>query len=255
MAKFSIQFCDTDRQCRFCLIGSDACPSKGTGSPSHFWTSSKLEQLGYPSIFQLSNFCLNCQKRWNLAGTRCNFDKWSPTNFFRLLEITKQLLTFKQGYRPAYSSADWLHHNHHSPCPQSIRFPWPKRYHSLTLSHKLYVLCHKSLKDISPRIGYHNKERLGLVYTYSQYDRELMKLDINIGESANQAFWSGSIGPQRRVASMGNDHKTDDIFSVCYTKCFRNKSESVSATKKKFFKRKGFHLENICEMKVFSKRK
>jgi len=38
-----------------------------------------------------------------------------------------------------------------------------KRYNSLTLSHKLHVLCHKSLKDISPRIGYHNKERLRLV--------------------------------------------------------------------------------------------
>ena len=28
-----------------------------------------------------------------------------------------------------------------------------------------YVLCHKSLKDIYPRIGCHNKERLRLVYT------------------------------------------------------------------------------------------
>jgi len=58
------------------------------------------------------------------------------------------------------SSTHWLHHNHHSPCAQSIRFSWPKRYHSLTLRHKLYVLCHKFLKDISPRIGYDNNERL-----------------------------------------------------------------------------------------------
>jgi len=31
----------------------------------HIWRSSKLEQLGYPSIFQLWNFCLNCQKGWH----------------------------------------------------------------------------------------------------------------------------------------------------------------------------------------------
>jgi len=37
---------------------------------------------------------------------------------------------------------------------------WPKRYHSLTLRHKLYVLCHKFLKDISPRIGYNTNARL-----------------------------------------------------------------------------------------------
>ena len=35
-----------------------------------------------------------------------------------------------------------------------------KRYHSLTLRHKLYVLCHKFLKDISSRIGYDNNKRL-----------------------------------------------------------------------------------------------
>jgi len=63
------------------------------------------------------------------------------------------------------------------------RFLWPKRYHSLTLSHKLCVLFHKSLKDISPSIGYHSKEKLRLVYTYAQYDRELLEPDTDIGES------------------------------------------------------------------------
>ena len=97
-----------------------------------------------------------------------------------------------------------LHHNHHSPCAQSTRFPWPKRYHSLTLSHKLYVLCHKSLKDIFSRIGYHDKERLRLVYTYAQYDRELLKPDIDTGESPNQAFSSGKTGPQRGGGTHGS---------------------------------------------------
>ena len=57
-----------------------------------------------------------------------------------------------------------------------------------TLNHKLHVLYHKSPKDISSRIGYYSKEKLRLVYTYAQYDRELMEPDIDIGESANQAF-------------------------------------------------------------------
>jgi len=52
-------------------------------------------------------------------------------------------------------------------------------------------------------IGYHNKERLRLVYTYAQYDRELLEPDIDIGESANQAFSSGNTGPEQRVARMG----------------------------------------------------
>jgi len=248
MAKFSIQFCDTDRQCRFCLIGSDACPSKGTGSPSHFWTSSKLEQLGYPSIFQLSNFCLNCQKRWDLAGTRCNFDKWSPTNFFRLLEITKQLLTFKQGYRPAYSSADWLHHNHHSPCPQSIRFPWPKRYHSLTLSHKLYVLCHKSLKDISPRIGYHNKEILAI-------QSRATGARHRHGKSANQAFSKWKHWPSTDGGTHGPRPQNWCDFFRFVSRSVSETKVSVSEKKLFFKKRKCLNLKNICEMKVFSKRK
>ena len=107
--------------------GSDAYPSKSTGSPLHFWRSSKLEQLGYPSIFQLSNFCL-----------------WSRATGAR--KTTR--------------------------------------------------------------------------------------------ESANQTFSSGNTGPQRRVAR--NRHgpppqKWCDIFSICFKKCFRNKSESVSETNIKFF--------------------
>jgi len=52
---------------------------------------------------------------------------------------------------------------------------------------------------------------------------------------------------------MGHDHKTDAIFFDFFTKCFRNKNESVSETKKNFFETKMFLLENICEMKGLSK--
>jgi len=62
--------------------------------------------------------------------------------------------------------------------------------------------------------------------------------------------------PSTEGGTHGHDHKTDAIFSVCFTKCFRNKSESVSETKiNVFLKRKCFYLQNICEMKVFSKQK
>jgi len=56
----------------------------------------------------------------------------------QMIPYLKSRISFElcnQGYRPAYSSGDLLHHNHHS-CAQSIRFSWPKRYHSLTPSHK-----------------------------------------------------------------------------------------------------------------------
>jgi len=89
--------------------------------------------------------------------------------------------------------------------------------------------------------------------TYAQYDRELLEPDIDIG---NQAFSSGNTGPQKRVnACMGHDDKTDAIVlrfvlqnvSETKVKVFRNENEI-------FLKRKEL-LENICETKVFSKRK
>ena len=206
-----------------------------------------LEHLGCLSIFHSSNFCLNCQKRWYLACTRCNLDKRSQIKFFRLPKITNQLLTFQPKLQASIFQY-WLTASQSpSSCAQFIRFSWQKRYHSLTLSHKLYVLCHKSLRDISPRIGYH-KERPSL-HVRAILSRAA-EPDIDIGESANQAFSSGNTGPQRRVARMGHDEKTDAIFSVYFTKCFRSKSENVSETKIKIF-----WNENVFIQKTFAKRK
>jgi len=85
--------------------------------------------------------------------------------------------------------------------------------------------------------GCHNKERLRLVYKYAQYDRELPEPYIYIIESDNQAFSSGNTGPQRRVAGMHRPRPQNwcEFFSICFTKCFRYKSESVSETKIEFF--------------------
>jgi len=106
-------------------------------------------------------------------------------------------------------------------------------------------------RQIPQRIGCHNKERLRLVYRYAQYDRELLEPDIDIGESANQAFSSENPGPQRKVAHMGQDHKTDVIFFrfICEVfpkqkwKCFRN--ENTFFETKMFLFRK--HLRNASD--------
>jgi len=117
---------------------------------------------------------------------------------------------------------------------------------------QVFVLCHKSLKDISPRIGYHNKERLRLVYMSTQYDRELLEPDIDIGEFPNQAFSSGNTGPQRRVARMGHDRKTD---AIVFRSVSKTKVKVFPKRKYIFLKRKCFYLKKICEMKVFWKGK
>ena len=125
------------------------------------WRLSKLKQLGYPSLFQLSKFCLidkdveiwqrNMLQFWHIIprpvsslghqGWRRIF--WEESKFFKLCpkvlnyaqhifpggqkfrrggssSLVTGLIIPNQGYRPAYSSTDWLHHNHHSPCAQSI---------------------------------------------------------------------------------------------------------------------------------------
>jgi len=94
----------------------------------------------------------------------------------------------------------------------------------------------KNLPWLSPQ------GKLRLVYTHAQHERELLEPDIDIEEFPNQAFASGNTGPQRRVARMGHNLETDAIFFNFFTN-------------KIFLKRKSFYLENICEMKVFLKRK
>ena len=118
------------------------------------------------------------------------------------------------------------------PFAQSIRFSWPKGCHSLTLSHKLHVLCHKSLKDISPMIGRHNKERLRLVYAIRSRATGARHRHRRIRKSSllKWKHW-----PSRRVARMDHNHKTDTTFFNFFAKCFVNKSESVSETKIFFF--------------------
>ena len=95
------------------------------------------------------------------------------------------------------------------------------------LSHKLYALCHKSLKDISPRIRYHSNERLRLVYTYAQHDRELVEVNIDAGESTNQALSSGNAGPQRRLARMGHDQKSEVIFFDLFYEVFPKRKKKI----------------------------
>jgi len=198
-----------------------ACPSKGTGNPLHFWRSSKLGQLCYVSFFQLSNFCLNCQKRWNFAGTRCKFDKWFPIKFFRL-HNHGAVLTFQTSLQASIFQY-WL---------TASQPPIPMRtIHPLLLARKIpFTYSKPQVIRIMSQIPQRHfpKERFRLVYKYAQCDRELLELDIDKGESAKKAFSSGNTGPQGRVARMGHNHKTNAIF-------LRFVLRSVSETKVKVF--------------------
>jgi len=117
-----------------------------------------------------------------------------------------------------------------------------------------------------PRIVDYHKERLRLVYTYAQYDRELLEQDIDIGESAYQVFSGGNTSPQRRVAYMSHDRKSDSIFfrfvlrSVSETKVkVFPKRKSIFLKRKMFLFRKHLRNESVFETKVklflFLKRK
>jgi len=151
------------------------------------------------------------------------------------------------------------------PHAQSIRFSWPKRYHPLTLSHKLDVFFHKSLKEISPGVGHHNKERLGLAYTSAshssqltnnncqaqtcaQYDRELLEPDIEVGNLQIKLSQVETLALSGGWHAWATTKKLMRFFSVFFTKCFRNKSESVSETKM-LLCRKHLRTESVYEMK------
>jgi len=116
-----------------------------------------------------------------------------------------------------------------------------KRYNSLTLSHKLHVLCHKSLKDISPRIGHHNKERLRLVYAVQSRATGARHRHRRICKSSllKWKHW-----PSTEGGTHGAQPQNWCDFFNFFAKCFRNKSESVSEMKVILFKTKIFSFKN-----------
>jgi len=85
-------------------------------------------------------------------------------------------------------------------------------------------------------IGYHNKERLRLVYTYAQYDRELLEPDIDIGENLQiKPSQVETLALNGGWNTWATTTKPMRFFSISSSKCFRNKSDSVSETKINFF--------------------
>jgi len=86
----------------------------------------------------------------------------------------------------------------------------------------------KSLKHISPRIGYHNKERLRLTYTYAQYDRELLEPDKDISTICKSTLLTWKQWPSTEVGTHGPQPENWYDF-------FRFVLRSVSLTKVKFF--------------------
>ena len=120
-----------------------------------------------------------------------------------------------------------------------------------TLSHRLHVICHKSLNDISPRIGRHNKERLTTSLhvcairspaTGARHRRRICKSSL-----LKWKHWpsteGGAHGPRRKNRC--------DFFRLVLRSVSEINVKVFLKRKQNFFKRKCFYLENICETKVF----
>ena len=105
--------------------------------------------------------------------------------------------------------------------------------------------------EVAARIGYHNKEIFRLVYTYAQYDRELLEprhRHRSICKS-NLLKWEHWPLTESAWYAWATTTKLMRFYSICFTKCFRIKSESASETKM-FLVRKHLRNESVFETKV-----
>ena len=55
---------------------------------------------------------------------------------------------------------------------------------------------------------------------YAKIRSRATEADIDVGEFTHQAFSSRNIGPQRSVARMGHDEKSDTIFFDLFYEVF-----------------------------------
>jgi len=211
-----------------------------------------LEHLGCLSIFHSSNFCLNCQKRWYLACTRCNLDKRSQIKFFRLPKITNQL----------YFSTKAT--GQHIPVlTDCITITILMRtIHPLLLAKKIpFTYSKPQVIRLMPQIPQRHfpKDRLSQGKTQSTRTRNTIA-SCWARHRHRRICKSSLLKRKHWPSTEGGTHGARrknwcDFFGLFYEvfpkqkwKCFRNKN-------KNFLKRKCFYSENICETKVFSKRK
>ena len=129
-----------------------------------------------------------------------------------------------------YSNTDRLHHNHYSPCAQSIRFSWRKTYHSLTLRHKL-LYATSSVKH-TIHLLYARHLARGPLFAHP-WHRRICKSSL-----LKWKHWpsteGGTNGPRpEKLMRFVFDMPLMNFFYKM--KCFRKKSESVSETKIIFF--------------------
>jgi len=74
-------------------------------------------------------------------------------------------------------------------------------------SQVIRLMSHIPQKQF-PGIGYHNKERLRLVYTSAQYDPEMLEPNIDIGESANPSLLKWKHWPSTEGGTHGRDERS-----------------------------------------------
>ena len=193
-------------------------------------------------------------------ATKCLSCTWKRCIFEAQL-LVLQPITVPRLQASLISSTDWLNHNHHSPCAQSIRISWTKRYLSLTLRHKSTVSCHKFLKDISLRTGNVNYERLATslhvlamrsraaCWRQTSTKENLQSKPSHVETLALNAGWHAR-ATTRKSDAICFWNAFDLLFFLQNEKDFE-KQVKVFPTRKKFFwktktfskwKRKRFHL-------------
>jgi len=193
-------------------------------------------------------------------ATKCLSCTWKRCIFEAQL-LVLQPITVPRLQASLISSTDWLNHNHHSPCAQSIRISWTKRYLSLTLRHKSTVSCHKFLKDISLRTSNVKYERLATslhvlamrsraaCWRQTSTKENLQSKPSHVETLALNAGWHAR-ATTRKSDAICFWNAFDLLFFLQNEKDFE-KQVKVFPTRKKFFwktktfskwKQKRFHL-------------
>jgi len=147
----------------------------------------------------------------------------------------------------------WIPFKNLGPSQKTLHPSWCSNLVTgLTLSHKLYDLCHKSLKDLYPSIGYHYKERLKRVYTYASIRSRGTGAKHRHRTICKSNLLKWKHWPSTKGGTHGPRPQTDAIFSICFTKCFQNKSESGSEPQTKIFGTKMLYFtKHLLKERVF----
>jgi len=139
---------------RYCLFSiTELCRKLCNREPvTHLEVTKTGAMDSLPFNFSVITFLLKLPKTSKFGRHTLQLWQMIPQKFFTLPKITKQL-TFQTTLQDSIFQY-WLAASQ-PPLPmRTIQSLFLAKKIPFTYS-KLYVLCHKSLEDISPRIGYH----------------------------------------------------------------------------------------------------